>query len=383
MKLVFFTRELSHGGAQRQLLVLARALQERGHEILVVVLYSRYDLEPDLARTGIPVVSLGKTGRWDIPRTLWRLVTLVRREQPDALHSYLGTPNALSVLVKPFFRGKVIWGIRGSERDLRGHYPWVARAVDAAQRRLGRYADLIVFNSHDGMETLTAAGLPRERAIVISNGIDIERFQRDARERERVRAELNIEPADRLVGLLARLDPMKDHETFLEAAAILSRKRSDVRFVCVGSGEGAYADSMRAVANRLGLRERVMWAGARNDMPAVHSAIDTLVLSSRFGEGFPNVVGEAMACGVPCVVTEVGDAARVVGDLGTAVPARDARGLAEAITLTLDRLERGEIDRAALRERIVECFSVDVLAQRTESALVSVLDEHTRAVSMG
>jgi glycosyltransferase involved in cell wall biosynthesis len=159
---------------------------------------------------------------------------------------------------------------------------------------------------------------------------------------------------------------MKDHPTFLAAAHALAAKRGDVRFVCIGDGPPRYRESLKRRAAELGLTDRLIWAGHRSDMPAVYGAFDVLVSSSAFGEGFPNVVAEAMACGTPCVVTDVGDSAEVVGDLGRVVPPGDAPTLAEAVGAVLDG---PPADPDRLHARVEREFSVTALVERTERAL--------------
>ena len=151
---------------------------------------------------------------------------------------------------------------------------------------------------------------------------------------------------------------MKDHPTFLRAAALLAAEHADVRFVCVGGGTAELSDRYRALASELGLDEKLVWTGARDDVAATYNALDVATLSSAFGEGFPNVVAEAMATGKRCAVTQVGDAALIVGDLGIAVPPRDPRALADAIgqLLRLDDEQVQSLQRRA-RERIIEKFS--------------------------
>jgi glycosyltransferase involved in cell wall biosynthesis len=129
------------------------------------------------------------------------------------------------------------------------------------------------------------------------------------------------------------------------------------------------------MAHALGIADRVVWAGARPDMPAVYNALDLLVSSSAFGEGTPNVVAEAMACGIPCVVTDVGDSAAVVGDPQCIVPPGDAPALARAMLQRLDDLDRGAVAREALRQRIVTRFSMEALIDRTEAALQPLVQE--------
>jgi glycosyltransferase involved in cell wall biosynthesis len=180
---------------------------------------------------------------------------------------------------------------------------------------------------------------------------------------------------ERLVGLVSRLDPVKDHRTFLNAAADVARAREDVRFACVGDGDSQYRHAMQGLAHALGIGDRVLWIGARSDVTAVYSALD-VSCSSSASEGFPNAVGEAMACGVPCVVTDVGDCAWLVGDPRLIVPRGDPRALAECIqlVLSLDPVERTRLC-GELRDRVLAQFSVAHLADATERALLALRND--------
>ena len=151
---------------------------------------------------------------------------------------------------------------------------------------------------------------------VIPNGIDTSRFREMPGSGARLRALWGVRDDQILIGLVGRLDYMKDHPTFLRAAAKLTHHNDSVRFVCVGGGPISYAAQLKDLSSELGLHDRIVWAGDQDDMPSVYSALDLLVSSSS-GEGFSNVIGEAMACGVPCVVTDVGDSALIVGETGT------------------------------------------------------------------
>jgi len=163
---------------------------------------------------------------------------------------------------------------------------------------------------------------------------------------------------------------MKDHKTFLQAACLMSRQHNDMHFVIVGSGPAGYVAELKEYGREIGLGTSVVWAEARSDMAATYSALDLLALSSAYGEGFPNVVAEAMACGVPCVVTDVGDAAAVVGELGEVVPQRDPERMARAWARMLDRcIAQGEPLRTQMRSRIELNYNSALLVERTEAAI--------------
>jgi len=368
MKIAFLIRSLNYGGAERQLVTLAKGLRDRGHEVVVLVFYAGGPLEGDLHDLGIRVCPLEKRGRWEIWRFLVRLYRRLRPERPDIVHGYLSEPNLVLVALKPFLRGmKVIWGIRTSYMDLR-HYDWLSTVSFKISCLLSRFADLIIANSHAGSAYHVSNGFPDRKMVVVPNGIDTNRFRPDRDARLRVRAEWRIDADETLVGLVGRLDPMKDHGTFLRAASLLSRERQDVRFVCVGDGPEHYRRSLVALAEQLGVSERVLWVPARRDGHAVFNALD-LAVSSSYGEGFPNVIAEAMACGVPCVVTDVGDSAWIVGETGHVVPPRDPSALKAAIATLLD----GPLPNPALvRNRVVECLSALELARKTERAFLQL-----------
>ncbi len=193
----------------------------------------------------------------------------------------------------------------------------------------------------------------------------------------RNREQLAVPEGGAVVGILATFTPAKDHATFLRAAARLVPARPDVRFVCVGDGPAPYRQELRALADDLGLGERLRWAGPASEMPAVYNALD-VATSTSFGEGFPNVIGEAMACGIPCVVTDVGDSAAIVGDTGRVVSPRDPAALASGLgeLLDLSDEERLALGQAA-RERIAGRFSVQELVRRTTATLVDLVEAPT------
>jgi glycosyltransferase involved in cell wall biosynthesis len=371
MKILFLHRfkdvagvEREFGGAERQLADLVCGLQRRGHEVTLVTFYPGGGMLADVERAGVRVVSLDKTGRWDIPGFLFRLVRVLRRERPEIVHGYLGLANSLLALTRPIHRAKVVWGVRASDIDL-SRYHWVARVDAWLEQKLSRFPHLIIANSHAGRQYAIGLGYPAGKMTVIHNGIDLDRFQRDEPGRERVRADWGVRPDELLIGRIGRIDPQKDQPTFLNAAATVASVRPDARFVIVGNDKFGEQDEITPLVERLNLGDRLIWAGHRADMAAVHSAFDLCVSSSAFGEGTPNVLAEAMACGTPCVTTDVGDSAIAVGAFGSVVPRRDPVALAQAILAALD----APVDRAALRAHVAADFSLDHLITATETAI--------------
>ena len=367
IRVAFLIRSLDYGGAERQLSTLVRAMDKDRFDVTVITFYSGGHFEKELTEANIRLVSLGKHGRWDVLRFLWRLVGELKRLRPEILHSYLVEPNLVAVLLKPLFRStKVVWGIRASNMGLE-NYDWFARLNFRLQRFMSLFADLIIANSEAGREYHVAQGFPAQKCIVIHGGVDLDRFKPDQDAGKRLRAAWGIPEGTALIGLVGRLDPIKGHSTFIKAAALLSRVRTDVHFVCVGTGPQERATRLRQLANESGIANRIIWAGARDDMPAVYNALD-IACSSSCGEGFPNAIAEAMACGVTSVVTGVGDSALLVNDAGIVAPPGDPQALAESLKASLNLRESQQ--KADPRARIAENFSLAQLVSRTEAALL-------------
>lgn len=369
-RVVLLIRSLNVGGAERQLVALAKGLHERHVPVRVLTFYPGGALRPELEAAGVPVEDLDKRGRWDAVPFLWRLYRRLRALRPAVVYSWLTTANTLAVTIGRLAGvPRIIWGVRVSRMEF-DRYDWLARVDYSLTRFAARRADRILCNSEAGRTFHAAHGYPPEKLRVIENGIDTDRFRFDSAGRERLRAEWKIGVGEALIGLVARLDPMKDHDTFLRAAALLAQRRADVRFVCVGGGPEKEARRLAALADGLDLAGRLVWAGARRDLPAVYSAFDIASSSSSFGEGFSNAVAEAMACERMCVVTDVGDSARIVGDVGYVVPARNPQALAKGweAALALPVEERARRGRAA-RSRIEAEFSLARMIERTEEEL--------------
>jgi glycosyltransferase involved in cell wall biosynthesis len=368
---LFLIRSLNYGGAQRQIVTLPKGLHRRGHDVTVVLFYTGHPLEAELQDAGVPMRSLDKQGRWDTFRFFMRWLRLLRSEKPQIVHGYLTEPNLLAVIVKWLVpRTKIVWGVRASNMDLT-QYDWLARLVFGISCRLSPFADLIIANSRAGCEYHIDQGYPRGKMVLIPNGIDTDRFRPDRNGGRRIRREWNVPEEDKLIGVVGRVDPMKDHATFLRAAALLSRERNDVRFVCIGNGRAEYSESMRALGTSLGLADRLLWVESRDDVQTVFNALDIVVSSSRFGEGFGNVIAEAMACGVPCVVTDVGDSAWIVGDRGEVVLPNDPEALKKAIAKLLDH---PKYSASEIREHIVSRASVSQLISSTERTLMDLVE---------
>ena len=373
MNIVLLARSLGLGGAERQLAIMAREMSRR-HRVTVMTFYgSEADHFTQAELGDARLLHLGKRGRWDLLPFATRFVRQLRQIRPDVVYAFMGPPSIVALLSRLGCRGtRVVWGVRSSNVDL-SHYGLLARLVRRAECRLSRFADLIISNSVAGRDQAASEGFDTRRMTVIGNAIDTTVFHRRPASRDELRRTLGLAAETPLVGIVARMDPMKGHEVFLHAAATLSAERPDVHFVIGGHGPADRVERLRQLAARLGLDGRMHWLGRVDDVVHVYSALDLCTSSSVFGEGFSNSVGEAMACETPCVVTDVGDSARIVGDTGRAVPANDPDRLARcwAELLALPPADLRALGARA-RHRVVSQFGLSNLIDRTEAALADL-----------
>jgi glycosyltransferase involved in cell wall biosynthesis len=368
-KIAFLVRDLNYGGAQRQLVTLVKNIDKQLFTVALLYFYADGILLQDLRDVDCQTICLEKQGRWDLFGFFLRLFQHLKTLQPDILHGYLGDSNVFSMLLKPFFPStKIVWGIRASNMPI-DQYGWVGIVSAKLERFLSAFTDLTIVNSHCGRDYCERKGYAPDKMVVISNGIDTDKFQPDPLAGSKVRAEWGLAATTIAIGLVGRLDPMKDHPNFLRAAAQLARSRSDIQFICIGVGSESYASELEKLTADLGISDRVTWAGGRSDMPAVFNALNLVCSSSAYGEGFPNIIGEAMACGVPCVVTDVGDSAWIVGDLGTVVPPQHPEALKTALEKSIESCKLDGSTAAKVRQRVVDRFSVAQLTLKTQAIL--------------
>jgi glycosyltransferase involved in cell wall biosynthesis len=372
VKLVLLIRDLRIGGAERQLVALAKSLDPGVFDVSVVCLYDQGVFTKELLESGVHIAHLSKQGRYDIPGFFWRFIKLLRSLRPDIVHSYLPVQNLLTLVVRTAVpRARVVWGIRGSNTERISD--WLAAPVERAQALLSNLPDLTIFNSNAGREYHLSRGYTSSRTVVIPNGTDTKRFAPDKASGSRMRDLWQVPEDALLIGVIGRLDPMKDHPTFLRAAKLFTESRPDARYVCVGGGSEEYAQSLRQMAVELGVGDKVIWAGPHDDMSSVYNSLDICCSSSSHGEGTSNSVAEAMACGVPCVVTNVGDSPLIVGDTGIVVPARNAEALAAAWTEMTRIIAEKSLIAEAVRQRIISQMSLSALVDNTSTALLNLL----------
>lgn len=349
-------------------------MKDRGYKISVCIYYPGGNLENELRQNNVEIYYLEKKSRWNTLSFFLSLIRFIRKEKPDIIYAYLSTANVISVLLKPIFKNvRVIWGIRASNMDL-SQYDRIWQFAYFLERKLSRFSDLIIVNSYAGMADSEKNGFQKEKMVVIHNGIDTTKFNYQPQLRQKIRKEWNIEDHEILIGLVARLDPKKDHQNFIIASSILAKEWKNIKFICIGRGDKNKLNHLKRLSIENGLYKQLLWAGPRTDMPAVYNGLDILCMSSSFGEGFPNVIGEAMACGLPCVATDVGDSALIIGHIGIIVPPNQPQKLAEGLLKMIAKIEN---DKTAIskqaRQFIIDMYKTEKMVSLTESVLNEIV----------
>lgn len=348
---------LDTGGAELMLLRLLQAFPRRDHAVLSLL--TPGPIGRRLQAEGVPVHSLGMAHGRAAIRDLGRLRRLVSDLEPSLIHGWM-YHGCLAASIAAGQR-PVIWGIHHSVAGLQFER-WRTRGLVRLLATLSRFPSAVVYCSVVGARKHEGLGFSRARTRILPNGFDCATFRPDPAARRSARSELGLGDEEFVVGHVARFHPIKDHESFLVAAGELSRLHPVSRFLLIGSDVEHTNPVLAGWVAREGLDGRAWLLGERSDVARILNALDVLVCSSR-AEAFPTVLGEAMACGVPCVTTACGDSQRMVGRTGRVVPLGDPKALATgcAELLNMGREARQELGRSA-RRRIVQRFEIGRIA---------------------
>ncbi len=362
-RLLFVTSGLGTGGAERMLVKLLVALDRTRCECLVVSLLDAGTQGESIREMGVPVLELRIDRLSGLLAAGWRLLRIARRFRPHVVQGWMYHGNLAAAWVWLADRSaRLFWGVRQTFHGMAAERP-LTRIVIRMGAALSGMPAAIIFNSRVSAEQHGAIGFRSDKAVIISNGFDLERFRPDAEIRARMRSSLDIPPTAPVVGLVARYHPMKDHDMFLEAAALIARQLPDAIFVLAGRDIDRANHVLAQKIAALDLAAALRLLGEVRDTESLYPAFDVLALSSARGEAFPNVLGEAMACGLPCVATDVGEARSIIGDTGGIVPVADPAALAGEILalLRLPEAERAVLGKRA-RERVARFYSLDSVA---------------------
>lgn len=359
MNLVLVITNLSTGGAEAVLLDLLRHIDRRKYKPSVVSLIGLGEVGPRIQALGIPVHVLGMSRGVPNPMMLLRLTMLLRRLQPDVVHTWMYHADLLGGLAARLAGcNRVVWGIHHCNLSKNLNKSSTLRVVKV-NALLSRWLPAgMVACSTVAKEVHAAVGYAVDKLHIIPNGFDLSRFCPSDEARISVRAELGLPSDTPLVGLIARFDQQKNHFGFVEAAALAHAKRPDVHFLLAGTNVDRDNAALNGIIAARDLKAHMHLLGRRDDVPRLMAALDVLALSSH-GESFGNVLCEAMACGIPCVTTDSGGPAEVVGDTGRVVAVGDMAALAQELVgvLNLPPDQKAEL-AARARARVVANYEI-------------------------
>jgi glycosyltransferase involved in cell wall biosynthesis len=354
---------LRTGGAEMMLLkLIASSPCEFEHR--VISLADGGPIRDRIRDLGIPVVEVG------LERGLLRLLKMPQilraaaKWRPNVIQGWMyhGSLFASLIALTSGRLSLLAWNIRQTLYSLRDE-KMMTRLVIMACAAVSRMPRLIIYNTVVGRSQHAALGFDDRRGIVIANGFETGTFTPDSVQRFATRASLQIPQDATVIGIVARYHPMKDHATFLRACSLAAPAIENCRFIVVGKGCDSENEALVKLAKRVGIESQLFLLGERDDLHKIYPALDVFCLTSAWGEGFPNAVGEAMSCGLPCVVTDVGDCGYVVGGHGVVVPPRRPDLIASAIVRLTGVLEfEREQAATAARRRIQEQFKIESIA---------------------
>lgn len=328
---------LEYGGAEMMLYKLLSRMDRTRFRSEVISMIGLGPFSSKIQELGVPLRSLGMRRGIPNPLNLLRLAKWIREAKPDVVQTWMYHADLMGGLATKLVGGiPVAWGIRHSDLSDQGSRRLTIYTMKMCAQASRWLPTQIVCCSEASQRVHTALGYSSKKMKVIPNGFDLSAFKVDSDARRSVRKELQIPSDAILIGIAGRFDPQKDHQNFIGAAALLHRSHSNVHFLLCGDDITWENDQLRGWIEKAGIEKQCSLLGRRNDMSRLIAALDIAASSSSFGEGFPNVIGEAMACGVPCVVTDVGDCALIVGETGRVVPPRNVNALFASLTELID-----------------------------------------------
>lgn len=368
---------LETGGAETMLLRLLQFTDREKFPCRVISITGNGPVGKKIEALGIPVFALGMNPAHPSLSDFSRLVRELKSNPPAVIQTWMYHADLIGGLAGLFLpHAKIVWGIHNSTLDS-ATSKRSTRTIVRVNAFLSRFIPAKIIACSRVAQTIhVGRGYKADHMVFIPNGFDLEDFKPDVDARAKLRAELGIPESAPIAGLAARFDPQKDHATFFNAARGMIAALPNLHLVLCGDGIIPENPELAAMMDGFKKPENIHLLGRRADMKAIYPAWDTAVLSSSYGEAFPLVIGEAMACGLPCVGTDVGDTAELIGDTGFTVPPREPDQLAKAVVrvLSLPEGDRQELGRKA-RARIVENFEIRKIAGLYEKVWLQVTEQ--------
>ncbi len=367
IKVIHIITDLDVGGAETVLYRLLSYMDQDTFEAQVISLTNIGSIGRKIQELGIPVQALGMHRGILAVQGIYQLFCVLLREKPNLVQTWMYHADLIGgVVAKLTKKSLIIWGVHATDVISSSNKRTTVWLINTCSWLSKWIPARIVCCAEESQRIHQKLGYPEHKMVVIPNGFDLTAFQPDSAARISIRHELQLLDDKILIGLVARFHPHKDHHNFIQAAAILYKDYPDVHFLLCGEGVTWENSELVGWIDANGMRDCFHLLENRSDISSLTASLD-IATSSSFVEAFPLIVGEAMACGVPCVVTDVGDSAKIVGNTGCVVPARSPQALANGWgkLLQIDQQKRKELGQLA-RKRIQEKFSLQSIVNRYE-----------------
>lgn len=362
MKVMHIISGLNDGGAEGVLYRLCIYDNQAKHIVVSMMNEGKYG--PLLKAKGIQVHSLNMSaGKFSFPAA-WLLFRLIRHNRPDLVQTWMYHADFFGGLIAKIAGIKrVFWNVRHTNFHQGKSKRSTLRVLAACKYLSSWMPKFIIYCAHEAQVVHESLGYKREIAKVISNGYDFKTFYPNLQYEMALRSEIKISKNSNLLGLVGRFNPQKDHNNLISALSLVKASGYEFSLVLIGDGMNNDNHALTKMIEISKISSKVHLLGQRSDISLVMNAIDLHILPSSHGEAFPNVLAEAMACGTPCVTTDVGDAALIVGQTGWVVTPQDPQALADSIIKAIEEMQNKPIIWAkrkdACRERVTEMFSIE------------------------
>lgn len=360
MKILHIITGLNNGGAEAVLFRLCKYDTKNEHIVISMMDMGKYGSL--LEKENIKVFTLDMpAGKLKIGAII-KLYKLIKKLKPDVVQTWMYHANLIGGFVAKIARiKKIIWGIHHSNLD-ESHNKKSTILIAKILAKVSKVIPTtIVYCAEKALEVHKDIGYKCDDMQVIANGYELDMFYPNDTSTDKLRLELNIKKHENIVGFVARFDELKDHDNLLQALQIVKKKKKDFKCLFVGANMIESNETLKKMILKYNLENQILLLGERNDIPNIMNLLDIHILSS-YSEAFPNVLCEAMACGTPCITTDVGDAAFIVGDTGWVVPIKDSSALSTSILNALteknDSQENFKGRQMKVRKRIVEKFDI-------------------------
>lgn len=376
MKILYIISGLPTGGAEMMLYKLLSVIDRDIFEPIVISLTDYGSLGNNIKNLNIPVYKMEMNAGFPNPFKVWRFIKLIRKINPELIQGWMYNGNLAALLAKWVLPNclLLLWNIRHTPDDLKKEKRLTALVIRLGAK-FSSHPDRIIYNSSVSEQKHELLGYNNKNKSIIPNGFNCEQFRPFYKAKSKLCHSLGLKKETLLIGLVARYHIMKDHVGFLHSAGKLNKTYPEIHFVLAGQGVDKNNHLLIKLIEDLKITKNIHLLGKRMDVDEITAGLDIACSSSSWGESFSNAIGEAMACSIPCIVTDVGDSAWIVGETGIVVKPGDRKAFTDAMIrlIKMSPEERLELGKLA-RNRIIKHFSLNPVVKKYEDMYQNLLN---------